>query len=51
MFDKMDEIRKNAPRIYEQAVEHETMPIGNETNMTAEERQKLGIWIKAAEGK
>jgi len=51
MFDKMDEIRKNAPRIYEQAVEHETMPLGNETNMTAEERHKLGIWIKAAEGK
>ena len=49
MFDKMIEIRKNAPRIEEQAVEHNTMPLGNETNMTKEEREKLGIWLKGIE--
>jgi len=51
MYDKMEEIRRNAPRIYEQAVEHETMPLGNQTKMTPEERAKLGAWIRAIEKK
>jgi uncharacterized membrane protein len=51
MYDKMDEIRLNAPRIYEQAVEHEAMPLGNETKMTREERDRLGAWLKSVEKK
>lgn len=41
-FDTMAEIKKYAARIRERAVVHDDMPIGNETGMTAEERQKLG---------
>jgi uncharacterized membrane protein len=51
MFDKMDEIRKYAARIYEQAVEHDTMPLGNETGMTPAERQKLGAGLSQTEEK
>lgn len=47
MFDTMAEIKQYAPRIYERAVATDTMPLGNETAMTAEERTKLGTWIKA----
>ncbi len=49
MFDTMDEIRKNAPRIIEQAVAHDAMPLGNETGMTPEERKKLGAGLTAQE--
>lgn len=45
MFDTMDEIKRYAPRIREQAVNHDTMPLGNETGMTAEERKKLGAGL------
>ncbi len=41
-FDTMDEIKQNAPRIIEQAVKADTMPLGNETGMTDDERKKLG---------
>lgn len=47
MFDKMDEIKKHASRILEQAVEHDTMPLGNITGMTKEERAQLGAGLKA----
>ncbi len=50
MFDKMDEIKKYAPRILEQAVEHDTMPLGNITGMTADERAALGRGLKAVTG-
>jgi uncharacterized membrane protein len=30
-----------------QAVNSTTMPLGNETGMTLEERQKLGAWLAA----
>lgn len=49
MYDKMEEIIKNAPRIHAQAVAGDAMPPGNETGMTDEERQKLGAWIEALE--
>ena len=42
MFDTMAEIKQNAPRIIERAVKHDTMPLGNETGMTPEERKALG---------
>ena len=47
MFDTSDEIHRNAERIYAQAVATDTMPLGNLTNMTPEERATLGAWIKA----
>ncbi|PCI63419.1 MAG: hypothetical protein COB37_04790 [Kordiimonadales bacterium] len=39
-------IRKYAPRILEQAVTSDIMPLGNETGMTDEERATLGKWIE-----
>ena len=47
MFDTMDQIKANADRIQQQAVATDTMPLGNATGMTPEERAKLGAWIKA----
>ena len=47
MFDTMDEIRQNAPRIIEQAVKTDTMPLGNETGMTDDDRKKLGAGLDA----
>ena len=34
-------------QIYRQAVLSKAMPIINTTNMTDEEREKLGIWVEA----
>ncbi len=31
VFDTMEQIKQNAPRIIEQAVKADTMPLGNET--------------------
>jgi uncharacterized membrane protein len=42
-----DAIALNAPRILQQAVESDIMPLGNETGMTEEERARLGAWIRA----
>ena len=44
-FESPQEIRKYAAQIRAQSVLTETMPLGNETGMTAEERQLLGTWI------
>lgn len=46
-FDTMADIKKHAARIRAQAVDTDAMPLGNETGMTAEERQKLGAWLSA----
>lgn len=46
MFDTPDEVSKNAQRIYEQAVRLKTMPIGNVTHMTDDERTKLAAWFE-----
>ncbi len=40
-------IQLNAPRILQQAVDSDIMPLGNETGMTEEERAALGAWIRA----
>jgi len=39
-------IRQYAPRIMEQAVNSDIMPLANETGMTEEERAMLGQWIE-----
>jgi uncharacterized membrane protein len=43
----MDEIKKYAPRIRQQAVDSQNMPLGNETDMTPQEREKLGAGLDA----
>ncbi|PZQ63975.1 MAG: hypothetical protein DI570_07230 [Phenylobacterium zucineum] len=47
MFDTAEGLQKYAPKIYERAVATQSMPLGNETQMTALERARLGAWIKA----
>jgi len=45
LLDTPDEIRANAPRILTVAVDAHTMPLGNVTGMTPEERELVGRWI------
>ena len=45
-FDTPAHIRTYAPKINERAVLSTSMPLGNETGMTDEERAQLGAWIK-----
>src|SRR6266436_4034811 len=47
LLDAPDQIRANAPRILAVAVDAQTMPLGNLTGMTPEERELLGKWIRA----
>jgi len=47
LLDTPDQIRANAPRILAVAVAAQTMPLGNVTGMTPEERELLGKWIRA----
>jgi uncharacterized membrane protein len=44
-LDDPERIRSFAPRIMERAVTTRTMPLGNLTGMTDEERLTLGAWI------
>lgn len=48
VLDTVEDLRKYAAQVLEQAVEDRTMPLGNETDMTDEEREALGRWVKAA---
>ena len=47
MLDTKDNIITHKNQIYKQAVISKAMPIINTTNMTDEERAKLGVWIEA----
>jgi uncharacterized membrane protein len=46
VFDTPEHIATYAPKIHERAVASTSMPLGNETGMTVEERAQLGAWIK-----
>jgi len=46
-FDTDAGLQKHAARIYERAVVTHSMPQGDETGMTEQERQALGAWIRA----
>ena len=46
-LDTPDQIRASAPRILAVAVDAQTMPLGNLTGMTGDERELLGRWIRA----
>ena len=45
MLDSYDHAAQVAPRIKAMAVDTEAMPLGNATQMTRAERDKLGAWI------
>ena len=45
-FDTSEQIRAQAERIEQMAVITETMPLGNVTEMTQDERDTLGAWIR-----
>lgn len=45
MFDTVDDIRKYAAQINAQVVLTDTMPLGNMTEMTQEQRDILGAWV------
>ena len=47
MLDTKEKIITHKNQIYQQAVLSKAMPIVNSTNMTDEERAKLGIWVEA----
>lgn len=47
VFDTPDQIQARAARILERAVTTRTMPLGNATGMTEEERELMGRWIAA----
>ena len=44
-FDTVDDLRRYAALIEQQAVHSNAMPLGNRTGMTAEERRELGAWL------
>ena len=47
MFDTLADIRKHGDGILKQSVMSRAMPPGNQTRMSAEEREALGLWIRA----
>ena len=51
MLDTPDSIRKNAARIYQQAVQLKAMPLANLTQMTDSERAMIAAWHQAASKK
>lgn len=46
-LDSIDSFRRYAPLIETQTVVNKAMPLGNQTGMTQEERDKIGAWIAA----
>ena len=44
-LETLDELKRYASQIETQAVKNKAMPLGNRTDMTLEERAKLGAWI------
>jgi uncharacterized membrane protein len=48
-LETLADVRLHADQIRLQAVEQALMPLGNETQMTAEERALLGAWLDAGE--
>ena len=48
-FDTLEQIESQASAIKSQAVDSKSMPLGNVTGMTDEERESLGAWISSLE--
>ena len=47
LLDDAQGIARNAPRIYQQAVQLKAMPLANMTNMTDAERAQIAAWFAA----
>jgi uncharacterized membrane protein len=47
VLETIDELKRYADKVREQAVEIQAMPLGNQTDMTDAERETLGRWIAA----
>jgi uncharacterized membrane protein len=45
-LETIEQLRRYAKEIVEQAVVGRMMPLGNETDMTEEERDRLGAWAE-----
>ena len=46
LLDSEEHIRKHLPKILEMAVVAKSMPLGNKTNMTEDERKLIGAWVQ-----
>ena len=46
-LETVDDLRRHAGQVWDQAVISDLMPLGNETGMTDAERRQLGAWIQA----
>ncbi|MCO4757865.1 MAG: urate hydroxylase PuuD [Oceanospirillaceae bacterium] len=51
MLDNFSQIKTLAPQIYLQTVASKTMPLGNMTQMTQQERDLIGAWINQSKSK
>jgi uncharacterized membrane protein len=47
MFDTAGQLKAAAQKVLAQTVLTEAMPLGNMTEMTPDERARLGAWIRA----
>jgi uncharacterized membrane protein len=47
VLEEPGQVRANARRIYQQVVVLKAMPLANQTNMTAEERELIARWFRA----
>jgi uncharacterized membrane protein len=45
VLGSLDDLRRHSVEIMAQAVQADTMPLGNETGITEGERLKLGAWL------
>ena len=45
-LDSIESAQTHSDKIYTRAIINQDMPLGNMTNMSAEERKTLGIWIE-----
>jgi uncharacterized membrane protein len=45
-LETLAELRQYAPLVLAQAVQSNAMPLGNETRMSADERTRLGSWLR-----
>jgi len=48
MLETIEQIRRYAPRILDQVTVTRAMPLGNQTEMTDEERDRVAAWIEAS---
>jgi uncharacterized membrane protein len=45
VLETLDDLKRHADLVVKMAVQTNTMPLGNETGMTPEERRALGLWL------